>query len=78
MFAPTIPSAWGAVFLKEMLWPFWVRLVSVLQDWPAQDRLFSTFTRVHAQSLSHVRLFETPCTVACEAPPFMRFPRQEY
>ena len=28
--------------------------------------------------LSHVRLFETPWTVACQAPLFMRFSRQEY
>ena len=27
---------------------------------------------------SHVRLFVTPWTVACQAPLFMGFPRQEY
>ena len=31
-----------------------------------------------AQSLSHVRLFSTPWTVACQAPLPMGFPRQEY
>ena len=30
------------------------------------------------QSLSHVQLFETPWTVACQAPLSMEFPRQEY
>ena len=31
-----------------------------------------------AQSLSHVWLFATPCTVACQASMSMRFSRQEY
>ena len=30
------------------------------------------------KSLSHVRLFATPWTVACQAPPTMGFSRQEY
>ena len=30
------------------------------------------------KSLSHVRLFATPWTVACQAPPFMGLSRQEY
>ena len=30
------------------------------------------------KSLSHVRLFATLWTVACQAPPFMGFSRQEY
>ena len=30
------------------------------------------------KSLSHVRFFGTPWTVACQAPPFMEFSRQEY
>ena len=33
---------------------------------------------VHARSFSRVRLFETPWTVACQAPLSMGFPRQEY
>ena len=33
---------------------------------------------VCAQSFSHVQLFVTPWTVACQAPLFMVFPRQEY
>ena len=34
--------------------------------------------RVYPQSLSRVRLFVTPWTVACQAPLSMRFSRQEY
>ena len=30
------------------------------------------------KSLSHVRLFGTPWTIAHQAPPFMEFSRQEY
>ena len=30
------------------------------------------------KSLSHIRLFATPWTIAYQAPPSMRFPRQEY
>ena len=33
---------------------------------------------MHAQSLSHVRLFVTLWTVALQAPLSMRFPMQEY
>ena len=33
---------------------------------------------VHAQSLSHVRLFGTPWTIAHQAPLSMDFSRQEY
>ena len=32
----------------------------------------------NAQSLSHVQLFATPSTVACQAPLSMGFSRQEY
>ena len=34
--------------------------------------------KVKVKSLSHVRLFETPWTVAYQAPPSMGFSRQEY
>ena len=41
---------------------------------------FNPFTEVFAvvYSLSHVRLFVTPGTVACQAPLSMGFPSQEY
>ena len=34
--------------------------------------------KVKVKSLSHVWLFETPWTIAYQAPPSMGFPRQEY
>ena len=40
--------------------------------------VFTSKLRLHAQSLSHVQLFVTPRTVACQAPPFMEFFQQEY
>ena len=36
------------------------------------------YSGMGAQSLSRVRLFETPWTVDCQLPPSMGFPRQEY
>ena len=36
------------------------------------------FFDVKVKSLSHVRLFATPWTVTCRAPPSMGFSRQEY
>ena len=40
------------------------------------NRVYSFLVKV--KSLSHVRLFATPGTVACQAPPSMGFSRQEY
>ena len=33
---------------------------------------------MRAKSLSHIQLFETPWTIACQAPLFMEFSRQDY
>ena len=33
---------------------------------------------LHVLSVSHVQLFATPGTVACQAPLFMEFSRKEY
>ena len=33
---------------------------------------------VCARMLSHVQLFTTPCTIACQAPLIMGFSREEY
>ena len=41
------------------------------------DKMFVKH-RVKVKSLSHVRLFATPWTIAHQAPPSMGFPRQEY
>ena len=48
---------------------FYIRLVNIC-TFP--------FMKVKAKSLSHVRLFATPWTVAYQAPPSMGFSRQEY
>ena len=54
-------------------------LLKILLDSPAQNRL-----KTHnngpseVKSLSRVRLFATPQTVAYQAPPSMGFSRQEY
>ena len=40
--------------------------------------LSSNLLLVHAQSLNHVRLFETPWTVAYQSPQCMEFSRQEH
>ena len=40
--------------------------------------LSSNHLLVHAQSLNHVRLFETPWTVAYQSPLTMGFSKQEY
>ena len=40
--------------------------------------IYFMYVCVHAQSLSHVQLFATPWTVACQAPQSMEFSRQGY
>ena len=41
-----------------------------------ENKIFIPST--HAQLLSHVQLFETPWAIACQAPLFIDFSRQEY
>ena len=43
-----------------------------------EHRATQTMSRNPMCVLSHVWLFVTPWTVACQAPLFMEFPRQEY
>ena len=43
-----------------------------------QQSLLDIYRRSEVKSLSRVRLFVTPWTVAHQAPPFLGFPRQEY
>ena len=50
-------------------------ILSLLQE---LAYLLGLFTRVKVKSLSLVRLFATPWTVAYQAPPSMGFSRQEY
>ena len=52
---------------------------SVLQDTGPQSFIkVLNVQKVKVKSLSHVRLFVTPWTVAHQAPPSMGFSRQEY
>ena len=49
--------------------------------WPSPKdttKQFFSLKKVKVKSLSHVQLFVTPRTVACQAPPSMGFSRQEY
>ena len=43
-----------------------------------RSKLLEQSLSTHAQSLSHVQLFATPWTVACQAPLSMGYSRQEY
>ena len=55
--------------------------VSVLGNctpWWTGTEMRCMYTRKKVKSLSRVRLFETPWTAACQAPPSMGFSRQEY
>ena len=54
----------------------------ILCCWATKEALKSCWTslimNMKVKSLNHVRLFAIPWTVACQAPPSMRFSRQEY
>ena len=47
------------------------------EDWASKGQPKGKAACVCAQSLSRVRLFATPCTVARQAPLSMGFPRQD-
>ena len=47
-------------------------------EWVAISFSSSWKGKVKVKSLSHVQLFATPWTAACQAPPSMGFSRQEY
>ena len=69
--------------LKWVFWPFWrvTQLSWVSPMYMLVTYLifsFSSILKVKVKSLSRVRLFETPGTVAYQAPPSMGFSRQEY
>ena len=50
--------------------------MQIILHWPGYVSNNSFY--MHAQLLSHVQLFETLWTVACQAPLSMEFSRQEY
>ena len=64
---------------REMKWNSHVLFISYLatcmQNYSVPR---TTLFAVVVYSLNGVRLFVTPWTVACQAPLFMGFPRQEY
>ena len=64
---------------REMKWNSHVLVISYLatcmQNYSVPR---TTLFAVVVYSLNGVRLFVTPWTVACQAPLFMGFPRQEY
>ena len=51
---------------------------SILKEINPEYSLEGLILKVKVKSLSHVRLFATPKTVAYQAPPSMGFSRQEY
>ena len=53
-------------------------LLSELPEKPKMALVMLERKKVKVKSLSHVRLFVTPWTVAHQAPPSMEFSRQEY
>ena len=58
-------------------------IIMVLLEYFNREKIVSFLSRgekskVKVKSLSHVRLFATPWTVAYQAPPFMGFSRQGY
>ena len=72
--SPSIISVYYVTISPLLLWPFQLPYVQCFQG------LYFSFL-LHAYVLSHfshVRLFVTLWTVACQAPLFMGFSRQEY
>ena len=71
---------------KDPCTPMFIAALSTIARIWKQSRCPSTdewikklwWRTVKVKSLSHVRLFGTPWTVAHQAPPSMEFPRQEY
>ena len=59
-------TSWDTLNQNHPIKPF-------LNSWPTDIMKWS-----EVKSLSHVRLFAAPWTVACQAPPSMGFSRQEY
>ena len=70
---PQFPHSWRFLQKKAISTPSWV-LQEIQREW-ARDPLFDTSYQL--KSLSRVRLFSTPWTVAYQAPLSMGFSRQE-
>ena len=63
-------------FMKERLLTIWKE--NHCSFWKFKSQSFHSLWKRKCQSLSHVRLFGTPWTVAHQAPLSMEFSRQEY
>ena len=68
------------MILCDILWnsKVWIIWWSVVEQLPDMKICWSFTVCVGAQSLSHVWLFATQWTIACQAPLSMGFSRQEY
>ena len=73
-------SFWWPAFLSFFVFDSFI-LQRIRFQWnevPFEYFLTSVCYKVIVKSLSHARLFATPWTVACQAPPSMGFSRQGY
>ena len=81
-----IKSCFGEVWLSliHFIWDLWSGLVTLhFMEYFIHQFVFFGGTYISkcackVKLLSHVRLFVTPCTVACHAPPSLEFSRQGY
>ena len=69
---PTQESNWGLLHRRQILYQL------NYQGNPILKLNSNILVKVKVKSLSRVQLFETPWTVAYQAPPSMEFSRQEY
>ena len=69
----SLVTVWTVARQAPLSWILQARMLGCVAISPSR---FSW--KVKVKSLSHVRLFATPWTVACQAPPSMGFSRQEY
>ena len=67
---------WNSV--SVVLYSTWVNCSTVAFEVNDQDRSYLSSVFLRVSSLSHVRLFVIPWTVAYKAPLSMEFSRQEY
>ena len=68
-------------FLSQTIIQVYKAVYNLACAWLSDFRYYhptSIIMKVKAKSLSYVRLFATPWTVAYQAPPSMGFSRQEY
>ena len=74
LLSPMCAAIWGWIYGARLVWPFSPRCCYSNTPHTTQQPWDVTVV----QSLSHVQLLATPCTVAHQAALSMGFPRQEY